>query len=151
MFPATPHGPGLIKAAARMTEGSSRLADGTVALNAGIKGDPADPANPGLLNGSQALASGASELSAGNTKLASGSSQLSTGADKLADGNARIAEGTGTLYSGAAAVSPSTHGPASPTRPWPSGSSVSWAWARSAPSWRCGTGRARCRDRPGGG
>jgi putative membrane protein len=93
-----------------MTEGSSRLADGTVALNAGIKGDPADPANPGLLNGSMALTSGATELSAGNTKLASGSSQLSTGADKLAEGNARIAEGTVTLHSGAAAVSPSTMG-----------------------------------------
>ena len=105
--PGNPARPGLIKAAARMTEGSSRLADGTVALNAGIKGDPADPANPGLLDGSQALAAGASELSAGNTKLASGSSQLSTGADKLADGNARIAEGTGTLHSSAAAVSPS--------------------------------------------
>jgi putative membrane protein len=62
---------------------------------------------PRLLNGSLALASGASGLSAGNTKLASGSSQLSTGADKLADGNAVIAESTGTLYSSAAAVSPS--------------------------------------------
>ena len=79
-----------------------------MALNAGIKGDPGDPANPGLLNGSQALASGASELSSGNTKLAAGSSQLATGADKLADGNARIADGTGTLYAGAAAVSPSS-------------------------------------------
>ena len=90
-----------------MTDGSSRLADGTVALNTGIEGDPADPSNPGLLRGSTALANGASQLSAGNTKLASGSTQLSTGAGKLADGNARIAEGTGTLHSGAAAVSPS--------------------------------------------
>jgi putative membrane protein len=106
--PGDPEHPGLLRAAARMTEGSSRLADGTVALNAGIKGNPADPANPGLLGGSQALASGASELSAGSTKLASGSSQLATGADKLADGNARIADGTGTLYSGAAAVSPTS-------------------------------------------
>ncbi len=105
--PGDPEHPGLLKATARMTDGSSRLADGTVALNAGIKGDPADPANPGLLTGSAALASGASELSAGNTKLASGSTQLSTGADKLADGNAQIAAGTGTLYSSAAAVSPS--------------------------------------------
>ena len=136
--PGNPARPGLIKAAARMTEGSSRLADGTVALNAGIKGDPADPANPGLLNGSQALASGASELSAGNTKLASGSSQLSTGADKLADGNARIAEGTGTLHSSAAAVSPSDMA-GGPTRPWPSGSSVSWAWVLSVRSLCCGT------------
>ena len=100
--------PGCGAPAARMTAGSSRLADGTVALNTGIKGAPGDPANPGLLNGSQALASGASELSAGNTKLASGSSQLATGAGKLADGNARIADGTGTLYSGAAPVSPGT-------------------------------------------
>ena len=38
--PGDPARPGLIKAAARMTEGSSRLADGTVALNAGIKGIP---------------------------------------------------------------------------------------------------------------
>ncbi len=52
------------------------------------------------------MASGAPELSAGNSKLVSGSSQLSTGADKLVDGNARIAEGTGTLYPSAAAVSP---------------------------------------------
>jgi putative membrane protein len=90
-----------------MTDGSSRLADGTLALNAGIAGDPADPANPGLLKGSTALATGASQLSAGSTKLASGSTKLSTGADKLADGNAKIAAGTGTLYSSAAAVSPS--------------------------------------------
>ena len=60
-----------------------------------------------MLKGSTALASGASELSDGNTRLASGSTELSTGAAKLADGNARIAEGTGTLYSSAAAVSPS--------------------------------------------
>jgi putative membrane protein len=82
-----------------MTEGSSRPADGTVALNAGIKGDPGDPAHPGLLSGSQALTTGASELSEGNTKLASGSTQLATGTDKLADG-------TGTLHSNAAAVPP---------------------------------------------
>lgn len=80
-----------------MTAGSSRHADGTMALNVGIRGNPGDPANPRLLNGSRALASGASELSAGSTKLASGSSQLATGADKLADGNAKIADGTGTL------------------------------------------------------
>jgi X-X-X-Leu-X-X-Gly heptad repeat protein len=101
-----PERPGLLAATARMTGGSSRLADGTVALNAGIKGNPGDPANPGLLSGSQALATGASELSEGNTKLASGSTQLATGTDKLADGNARIADGTGTLHSGAAAVPP---------------------------------------------
>jgi putative membrane protein len=41
-----------------MTEGSSRPADGTVALNAGIKGDPGDPADPGLLSGSQATRNG---------------------------------------------------------------------------------------------
>ena len=44
--PGDPEHPGLIKAAARITEGSSRLADGTAALNAGIKGDPADPGEP---------------------------------------------------------------------------------------------------------
>ncbi|MCO4251826.1 hypothetical protein [Pseudarthrobacter raffinosi] len=77
-------------------------------MNAGIKGDPADPSNPGLLHGSQALAAGASELATGNTKLASGSTELATGVQKLADGNARIAAGTDTLYSSAAAISPTS-------------------------------------------
>jgi putative membrane protein len=105
--PGNPDRPGLLKATASMTEGSARLATGTAALNAGIKGDPADPGNPGLLGGSEALAAGASELSEGNTKLASGSTQLATGAAKLAEGNAKIAAGTETLLSSAAAVSPS--------------------------------------------
>jgi putative membrane protein len=90
-----------------MTEGSARLAAGTVALNTGIKGDPADPANPGLLSGSEALAAGASELFQGNTKLAAGSTQLAAGAGRLAEGNAKVAAGTETLHSSAAAVSPS--------------------------------------------
>ncbi|HAP89369.1 MAG TPA: hypothetical protein DCR15_06220, partial [Arthrobacter bacterium] len=106
--PGSAEHPGLIKAAAKMTEGSTRLADGTLALNAGIKGDPADPGNPGLLPGSQALAAGASELATGNTRLASGSTQLASGAEKLADGNARIADGTGTLHTSAAAISPTS-------------------------------------------
>lgn len=90
-----------------MAEGSARVATGTAALNSGIKGDPADPANPGLLRGSEALAAGASELSAGNTKLASGSEALAAGAARLAEGNAKIAAGTETLHSSASAVSPS--------------------------------------------
>ena len=88
--------------------GQPRLADGTVSLNAGIKGDPANPGSPGLLGGSQALAAGASKLSDGSTRLAAGSTQLASGAGRLADGNARIAEGTGTLYSTVSAVSPAS-------------------------------------------
>jgi putative membrane protein len=91
-----------------MTDGTSRLAAGTDSLMTGIKGSPADPSSPGLLDGSTALAAGASKLSDGNAKLAAGSAQLSTGADKLADGNARIAAGTAELHQGAAAVSPSS-------------------------------------------
>jgi putative membrane protein len=78
-----------------------------VALNTGIQGDPADPANPGLLGGSEVLAAGASDLAEGNTKLASGSTQLAAGAGQLAEGNAKVAAGTDTLHSSAAAVSPS--------------------------------------------
>lgn len=100
--------PGLINAVAKIAEGSSRLADGTLALNAAIKGDPADPSNPGLLHGSQALAAGDSELATGNTKLGSGWTELATGAGKLADGNARIADGADTLHSSAAAISPTS-------------------------------------------
>jgi putative membrane protein len=41
--PGDPGRPGLLKATARITTGSARPAEGTVALNAGIKGDATPP------------------------------------------------------------------------------------------------------------
>ena len=147
--PGDPEHPGLLKAAARMTEGSSRLADGTVALNAGIKGNPADPANPGLLGGSRPWPPGPQ-----NSRPAAPSWRPAPRSWPRGRTSSRTAT-PGLPMAPARCIPelprcrpPACSGSPTPPRHWDS--SQCWPLAPLAPSWRCGRGRPdhgsfRCR------